>query len=63
MGLAEEKPTLLTEIPDFDVWQDGEILRGRHRPSGRIVEADTARRLVLLASVVRIGADLWRVIP
>ncbi|MEV1249750.1 hypothetical protein ACIBO2_36155 [Nonomuraea sp. NPDC050022] len=63
MALEEDNPTLLPEIPDFDVWQAGKILRGRHRPSGRLIEADTSRRLVLLASAVRIGADPRRVIP
>ncbi|MFI6741783.1 hypothetical protein ACIBI9_53500 [Nonomuraea sp. NPDC050451] len=51
------------EISDFDVWRDGEILRGKHRVSSRTIEADTVRRLELLASAVRIGTDIARVIP
>jgi hypothetical protein len=51
------------EIPEFDVWPDGVILRGRHRSTGRTIEAREWRELALLACAVRIGADIARVIP
>lgn len=63
MDTAETPTAAIPEVPDFDVWRDGEILRGKHRPSGRTIEARQARELELLASAVRIGADIARVIP
>lgn len=50
----------MIEIPEFEVWHDGDQYRAKHRPTGREIEAGTARQLELLASAVRIGATVAR---
>ncbi|MEU7915799.1 hypothetical protein [Microbispora bryophytorum] len=56
MGMTDSHEEI--EIPEFVVWRDGALYRARHKRTGRTIEADTVRRLELLASAVRIGATL-----
>ena len=47
------------ELPEFDAWQEETgMYRAKHKTTSREIEADTWRRLELLARAVRIGVTL-----
>ncbi|MEO3806607.1 hypothetical protein [Nonomuraea sp. B1E8] len=47
------------ELPDFDAWQEESgMYRARHKRTKQEIEADTWRRLELLACAVQIGVML-----
>ncbi|MGP4097966.1 hypothetical protein [Nonomuraea sp. KM90] len=52
---ATSAPLLL----EFDMWRVGDMLHGRHHASGDLIEADTPRRLALLAMAKSV-VHTWR---